>query len=301
MLKALIFVLLALAAPLLHAAEQTPQTTFSEAEDAVTALGAALQQNDRDAFLDIFGRQYEEELIGGDEANAAENLRIVGRAMQTYTDLVDDGSNRKTLVIGSENWPLPFPLVKEKGRWRFDTAAGIEEAVNRRVGRNELNAIDVCRAYLDAQIEYASADRDGDEVPEYAQVLLSTEGNKDGLYWEAAEGEEISPFGPLIADAQGYLEGRDPGDPFKGYYFKVIPRQGANAPGGRYDYIINGNMIAGFGLIAFPAAYGNSGVMTFQCNHQGEVYEKDLGPDGDLIAAAIDEYDPDGSWNLVEQ
>ena len=129
MLKTLIFVLLALAAPLLHAAEQTPQTTFSEAEDAVTALGAALQQNDRDAFLDIFGRQYEEELIGGDEANAAENLRIVGRAMQTYADLVDDGTNRKTLVIGSENWPFPFPLVKEEGRWRFDTAEGIEEVV----------------------------------------------------------------------------------------------------------------------------------------------------------------------------
>ena len=223
-------------------------------------------------------------------------------------------ANRKTLVIGSENWPLPFPLVKEDGRWRFDTAAGIEEAVNRRVGRNELNAIDLCHAYLDAQIEYASADRDGDEVLEYAQVLVSTEGNKDGLYWEAAEGEEISPFGPLIADAQGYLEGRDPGDPFKGYYFKVISRQGANAPGGRYDYIINGNMIAGFGLIAFPADHGNSGVhgrtsgrsrgaivMTFMCNHQGKVYEKDLGPDGDLIAAAIGEYDPDGSWNLVEQ
>jgi hypothetical protein len=297
MRRALIFVLLALAAPLLHAAEPTPQTTFSTAEDAVAALGAALQQNDRDALLDIFGRQYEEEILGGNEADAAE----IGRAMQTYTELVDDGTDRKTLIVGSENWPLSFPLVKEEGRWRFDTAAGIEEAINRRVGRNELNAIEMCQAYLEAQIEYASADRDGDEVLEYAQVLDSTEGSRDGLFWEAAEGEEISPFGPLVADAQGYLAGRDPGDPFRGYYFKVLNRQSANAPGGRYDYIINGNMIAGFGLIAFPAAHGNSGVMTFQCNHQGKVHEKDLGPDGDLIAAAIDEYDPDGSWNLVEQ
>jgi len=301
MLKTRIFILLALVAPLLNAAEPAQQTTYDKAEDAVTAFSAALQQSDREALLDIFGRQYEPDLTGGDEANAAENLRIVGRAMQTRTELVDVGRNRKMLIIGSENWPVPFPLVREKGRWRFDTAEGIEEAVNRRVGRNELNAIDVCHTYIDAQVEYASADRDGDDVLEYAQVLVSTEGNKDGLYWEAAEGEEISPFGPLIADAQGYLEGRDPGDPFRGYYYKVISRQSANAAGGRYDYIINGNMIAGFGLIAFPAEHGNSGVMTFMCNHQGKVYEKDLGPDSDLIAAVIDEYDPEGSWKLAEQ
>jgi len=293
-------VLFLLAAPQINAAEEEQQTTYRKAEDAVQALLAALQNVDQGTLRGIFGRQYEEEIVGGDELNARENLRIAGRAMQTHTDLVDAGKNRKTLIIGSENWPLPFPLIKEKGRWRFDTEAGIEEVVNRRVGRNELEAISNCHAYVDAQIEYASLDRDGDEVLEYAQVLTSTEGDKDGLYWETTQGEAISPFGPLVADAKGYLSS-DPGDPFKGYYYKVISRQGASAPGGRYDYIINGNMIAGFGLIAFPAEHGNSGVMTFMCNHQGKVHEKDYGPDGDLIGAGIDEYNPDASWKLVAQ
>ncbi|GJL72633.1 MAG: hypothetical protein NMNS01_18320 [Nitrosomonas sp.] len=287
-------------APLISAAEENRQQTYAEAEDAVTALLAALQKKDIDDLLDVFGSQYEEELVGGDEVDSRENREIVAKAMQTRTDLVEDGKDRKILIIGSEEWPLPFPLVKEKRRWRFDTAAGIEEIINRRIGRNELNAISTCHAYIDAQVEYASEDHDGDEVLEYAQVITSTEGKKDGLFWEAKEGEEMSPFGPFVADAKGYLEGRDPGDPFKGYYYKIITRQGAHAPGGRYDYIINGNMIAGFGLIAFPADYGNSGVMTFMCNHNGKVYEKDLGPNSDLIAAGIDEYNPDDSWQLTE-
>jgi len=296
-----VLISLMLAAPLVNAAENAQQSTYNKAEDAVAALLVALQEDDQDAVLDMFGRQYEEELIGGDEAASRETRRIVARAMQTYSNLVDDGRNRKILIIGSEEWPLPFPLVREKRRWHFDTEAGIEEVVNRRVGRNELGAIRNCHAAIDAQIEYASADRDGDEVLEYAQVIISTEGKKDGLYWEAADGEEASPFGPFIADAKGYLEGLDPGDPFRGYFYKVITRQGTNAPGGRYDYIINGNMIAGFGLIAFPADHGNSGVMTFMCNHQGKVYETDFGPDSDLLAAGIDEYNPDASWTLVEE
>ncbi len=296
-----VLISLMLAAPLVNAAENAQQSTYNKAEDAVAALLVALQKDDKDALLDIFGRQYEEELIGGDEAASRENREIVARAMQTGANLVDDRRNKKILIIGSEEWPFPFPLVREKRRWRFDTEAGIEELVNRRVGRNELDAVRNCHAAIDAQIEYASADRDGDEVLEYAQVIISTEGKKDGLYWEAADGEEASPFGPFIADAKGYLEGRDPGDPFRGYFYKVITRQGTNAPGGRYDYIINGNMIAGFGLIAFPADHGNSGVMTFMCNHQGKVYETDFGPDSDLIAAGIDEYNPDASWKLVEE
>jgi len=295
-----LIVSLMLAAPLLNAAEDKQQTTFNQPEDAVAALLAALQNQEKDTFLDIFDRQYEEELIGGDKVNARESWGIVARAMQTRTDLVDNGKNSKMLIIGSENWPVPFPLVREQNGWRFDTKAGIEEVVNRRVGRNELDAISNCHAYINAQIEYASEDRDGDEVLEYAQVITSTEGNKDGLYWEETQSEEISPFGPFMADAKGYLEGRDPGDPFKGYYYKVLTRQGTNVPGGRYDYIINGNMIAGFGLTAFPADHGNSGVMTFMCNHQGNVYQKDLGPDSDLIAAEKDEYNPDASWKLVD-
>lgn len=296
-----VFIFLILVAPQISAAEEIHQKTFTEAEDAVAALLAALQKDDKDALLNMFGKQHEEELIGRDEIAARENQKIVAKAMQTRAELVDEGKDKKILIIGSEDWPLPFPLVRENRRWHFDTEAGIEEVANRRIGRNELDAISNCHAYIDAQVEYASADRDEDEVLEYAQVISSTDGKKDGLYWEVTEGEEVSPFGPFVADAKGYLEGHVLGDPFKGYYYKIITRQGVNAPGGRYDYIINGNMIAGFGLIAFPADYGNSGVMTFMCNHNGKVYEKDFGLDSDLIAAGIDEYNPDASWRLVEE
>jgi hypothetical protein len=291
-------VYLVLAAPLLNAAEAKQQATFKKAEDLVAGLLDALQKDDVNAMLDLFDREYEDQILGGDEVASHANMAIIARAMQTDTDLVDTGKNRKILYIGSEHWPFPFPLIRERRRWHFDTEAGIDETINRRVGRNELSAISNCNAYVNAQIQYASADRDGDEVLEYAQVIQSTADNRDGLYWDAAEGEEISPFGPLMADAKAYLS--DPGDPYKGYYYKIISRQGANAPGGRYDYIINGNMIAGFGLIAFPADHGNSGVMTFMCNHLGKVYERDLGPDSDLIAAGIDEYNPGSSWKLVE-
>ncbi|MFT5316590.1 MAG: hypothetical protein ACI9UK_002436, partial [Candidatus Krumholzibacteriia bacterium] len=162
-------------------------------------------------------------------------------------------------------------------------------------------AIEICRAYFNAQVQYASVDRDGDEVREFAQKVASEEGKKDGLYWEAGADEELSPFGPLVVEARNYLEGREVGDPFNGYYYKIVTRQGAEAPGGRYDYIINGNMIAGFALLAFPAEHGNSGIMTFICNHQGKVYEKDLGEDSDLIAAGIVVYNPDPTWSEVQE
>jgi hypothetical protein len=296
-----IIIFLMIAGSLVNAAEQEQQTSYSSPEDAVAALLAALQEDGEAALLDIFGRQYEEQLLGQDKQASSENRAIVARAMQTRTNLVEDGRNRKILSIGSEDWPLPFPLVRENGHWRFDTQAGIEEVVNRRVGRNELDAINNCHAYIDAQVAYAQVDRDGDEVLEFAQLISSTGGNKDGLYWEAAQDEEESPFGPFIADAEAYLDYNDPGAPFKGYFYKILTRQSANVPGGRYDYIINGNMIAGFGLIAFPAEHGNSGVMTFMCNHMGKVYEKDFGPDSDLVAAGIDEFDIDASWTLVEE
>ena len=172
--------------------------------------------------------------------------------------------------------------------------------MNRRIGRNELNAISVARAYVAAQREYARLDRDGDRVLEYATRVSSRPERRDGLFWEVRDGEPPSPFGPLVADARGYLEGRDPGDPYRGYYFKVLTRQGLNPPGGRYDYVINGNMIGGFALVAFPADYGNSGITTFVVSHQGEVLQKDLGEDTRLIAGAMQEYDPDETWLPVE-
>ena len=276
------------------------QKTFKTPDAAVNELIAALEKDDLDTLLDIFGREYEEELIGGDPIASREARKQASEKAQEMHKLRDDGENKKVLLIGSEAWPVPFALVKKGDSWLFDTEAGIEEVVNRRIGENELNAIEICKAYIGGQIEYSSADRDGDEVLEYAQKIGSTEGKKDGLFWESGENEELSPFGPLVADAKDYLEGREPGDPFKGYYYEIITRQGSDAPGGRYDYIINGNMIAGFALIAFPADYDNSGIMTFIFNHQSKVYQKNFGEDSDLIAAGIDEYNPDASWSEVK-
>jgi len=281
-------------------AKAAEQTTFKTADAAVDSLIAALEKDDLETLLDIFGREYEEELIGGDPIASRENRKQASEKAQAMHKLRDDGKDRKVLYIGDQAWPVPFPLVKEGDSWRFDTEAGIEEVINRRIGENELNAIEICRAYIDAQLQYSSVDRDDDEVLEYAQLIPSTEGKKDGLFWQAEGNEELSPFGPLIADSREYLEGREPGDPFKGYYYKIITRQGSDAAGGRYDYIINDNMIAGFAFIAFPADHGNSGIMTFMCSHQGKVFQKNFGEDSDLIAAGIDEYNPDPSWSEVK-
>ncbi|MCZ6590933.1 MAG: DUF2950 domain-containing protein [Alphaproteobacteria bacterium] len=275
------------------------QLTFTSPDAAVDALVAAVAADDVEKLFDIFGREYKSELIGGDEIAFRENRKILAGALAQAASLYDDDVDTKTLIVGAKAWPFPFPIVRQAGVWRFDTEAGIEEVINRRIGRNELGAIEICRVYINAQVQYASADRDADDVREFAQKVASQEGQKDGLYWEAGDGEELSPFGPLVAEARNYLEGREVGDPFHGYYYKIITRQGAKAPGGRYDYIINGNMIAGFALIAFPAEHGNSGVMTFICSHQGKVYEKDLGEDSDLIAAGIGVYNPDSTWSEV--
>ena len=275
------------------------QLTFATPDAAVDAFVAAMAADDVERLFDIFGRQYKNELIGGDEIEFRENRKILASALAEATSLHNDDADTKTLIVGAKEWPFPFPIVRRAGVWLFDTESGIEEVINRRIGRNELGAIEICRAYINAQVQYASADRDADEVREFAQKVASQEGKKDGLYWVAGDGEELSPFGPLVAEARNYLEGREVGDPFHGYYYKIITRQGAEAPGGRYDYIINGNMIAGFALIAFPAEHGNSGVMTFICSHQGKVYEKDLGEDSDLIAAGIAVYDPDSTWSEV--
>ena len=273
--------------------------TFATPDAAVEALVAAVAADDMERLLDIFGQEYESELIGGDEIEFRENRKILAGALAQAANLHEDGVDTKTLLVGAKAWPFPFPIVREAGVWRFDTEAGIEEVISRRIGRNELGAIEICRAYINAQVQYASADRDADDVREFAQNILSEEGKKDGLYWEAGDGGELSPFGPLVAETRNYLEGREVGDPFNGYYYKIITRQGTEAPGGRYDYIINGNMIAGFALLAFPAEYRSSGVMTFICSHQGKVYEKDLGEDSDLIAGGIVVYNPDSTWSEV--
>lgn len=277
-------------------ADTESQRTFETPEAAVEAFLDAVERDDVDAVLAILGREYQDAIVTPDwDAQRDARLEIVEAAKETHElSEVEDGVVQ--VIVGPESWPMPISIVREEGVWRFDTEEGIEEIIGRRIGRNELTAIAIARAYLDAQIEYAREDRDGDDVLEYAQRLASTPGQKDGLYWEAESEDHLSPFGPLVRGAERYLETKELGDPLKGYYFHVLKRQGENPPGGRYDYVINGNMIAGFALVAYPDDYGNSGVMTFVVSHHGKVYQKDLGEFTGML-----EYDPDESWTAVEE
>jgi len=212
---------------------------------------------------------------------------------------VATGDKRMALEYGPDATRFPVPLMEKGGRWAFDTEAGAEELINRRIGRNELAVLESLRTYVQAQREYASADRDGDSVLEYAQKIASTAGLKDGLFWSPDLDGTLSPLGPLVAEAQavGYRKDTDgQPQPFHGYYFRILARQGKYAPGGPYDYIINGNMIGGFALLAWPADYDESGVMTFMVNQQGRVYQKDLGSGTDKIVESLKSYDPDDSW-----
>lgn len=289
------FLLMAGAAGAVRAAEPT----FPTAQAAMAAFKAALDTGDPAKLVALFGGEHEDALMGGDPASRREEIANMASGAQEAIALDSQDADHATILIGREAWPMPVPLVKEGDAWRFDTAAGLEEILDRRIGRNELAAIALMRAYVPAQVEYASQDRDGDEVLEYAQKLASSPGKQDGLYWPAAAGEPDSPFGPLVADAEQHLKYHKKGEPYEGYYFRILTSQGKNVPGGAYDYIINGNMIAGFALVAWPAAYGNSGVMTFVINQQGKLYQKDLGPETAKIAEAMKAYDPDASWTLV--
>ncbi len=278
--------------------------TFPTPEAAVSALSAAANAKQRDALRALFGLDTDE-LVAADRVQATNELSDFCAAFNQTNWLVHLSENRCILEVGSTGWPFPIPIVKKDSRWFFDTEAGKEELLNRRIGRNELATLQVVRAYVDAQREYASRDRNGSEVLQYAQRLNSSPGKKDGLYWPPELDGEISPLGPLVADAQeeGYSLGKqqDPDaapTPFHGYYFKILKRQGRHAPGGKYDYIINGNMIGGFALVAWPANHGESGIMTFIVNQQGRVYQKNLGAKTEKLALAMSLYDPDPTWKL---
>ena len=286
------------------AADAKPKN-FKSPEEAVQALADAVKGNDEKGLLTIFGPAGKELVSSGDEvADQAGRGRFV-KAYEEMNKLVNENDDKIILHVGSEDWPFPIPLVKKDEYWFFDTMAGKEEILNRRIGRNELNAIQVCLAYVDAQREYVLKDRDGDKLLEYAQKFISSKGKKNGLYWEVKEGEKLSSLGPLVAKAakEGYI-GRKPvgkHTPYHGYYYKILKAQSKNAPGGEYDYIVKGNkMIGGFALVAYPAEYGNSGVMTFIVNHDGVVYEKDLGKETEKIATAMKKFDPDKTWKKAE-
>jgi Protein of unknown function (DUF2950) len=272
---------------------------FPSPEAAAQALRDALEADDGEALRAIFGPEYADDLIGSDIAIVREGMRQTLEAMRAATALLPEADDSVTLTIGRQAFPFPVPIVREGESWYFDSAAGLEEVLDRRIGENELAAIEALRAYVQAQIEYASADRDGDQVLEYAQRVISTPGQRDGLYWASAPGEPVSPFGPFIAEISALIQGKELGDPYRGYYYRVLKGQTEHAPGSAYEYVINGNMIAGFAMLAWPAEYGETGVMTFQVSHQGDVLEADLGPETAEVAPAFDAYDPDATWTEV--
>jgi hypothetical protein len=284
--------------------KQVKQKSFQSPEEAVKALFEALRAADMKELSAIFGPAGKEIISSGDEvADKAARERFV-KAYEAMNKLEKETDKKVTLVVGNHDWPFPVPIVKKGETWIFDTAAGKEELLNRRIGRNELNTIQTCLAYVDAQREYALKDRDSDKLLEYAQKFRSTPGKKDGLYWQAKEGEEQSPLGDLVAKAvkEGYGS-KKPGQgpqPYHGYYYRILKAQGKNARGGAYDYVVGGSMIGGFALVAYPAEYGSSGVMTFIVNHDGVVYQKDLGNETAKIASAMTKFDPDKTWKKAE-
>jgi hypothetical protein len=278
--------------------------SFQTPDDAAQALLAALESGEQDRLIAIFGSKEAELLSSGDEIedknNRSEFVRLASEKI--LMEMTEEGN--AVMHVGNTDWPFPIPIVKTDTGWQFDAEQGHQEILNRRIGRNELSTVAAIRGYLEAQFEYANADRDGDGVLEYAQKLRSEPGKSDGLYWEAEEGAPQSPLGPLIAEAkaEGYkVEGasNEP-SPYHGYYYRILTRQGDNVPGGKYDYVINGNMIAGFALVAYPAQYGSSGIMTFVVNHQGRIYQKDLGPKTAEYVAEIEEYNPDSTWEVFQ-
>ncbi|MGZ6240853.1 MAG: DUF2950 domain-containing protein [Syntrophales bacterium] len=283
------------------------QRLFSSPEDAVRSLADAVKAKDKAAVDQIFGPSGKD-LRSGDRVQDAAEFEELAKHLAEKTSLVKEGNSRVILHIGNENWPFPIPIVRKDNQWLFDTEAGKEEILNRRVGENELTAILVSRSYVKAQREYALKDWDGDGIFAYAQKLRSDPGKRNGLFWRSAPGEEVSPMGELLARAwhEGYKKDRaafreEQLAPFHGYYFKILTRQGKNAPGGKYNYIINGNMVGGFALVAFPSNWGKSGVMTFIVNQQGKVYQKNLGSDTTKIASEMKSYNPDATWTPVKE
>jgi hypothetical protein len=275
---------------------------FATPEEAAAALATGVVTQDRESLRALFGTAWDD-IANPDHVQATNEFNKFSAALSEKQQLIHESDDKCVLEVGSNDWPFPIPIVKQEGRWFFDVEAGKEEIYNRRIGKNELNVLPVMRAYVDAQREYASLDRDGDEVLEYAQKITSSPGKTDGLYWPLDLNGEASPLGPLVAEAQGegYFGKPDAEaapQPFHGYYFKILDRQGKHAPGGKYSYVINDNMIGGFAMVAWPAEYGESGIMTFIVNQQGRVYQKDLGKTTSKLASKMKAYDPDSSWQV---
>lgn len=279
------------------------QQTFATPDGAVRALAAAAKAENTTELGAIFGPGARELLSSGDPGVDHHNREVFVIAIEQGWSLDEPDAQSRELIIGHERWPFPIPLVKEDSRWRFDTAAGKEEVLARRIGRNELAVINICGTYFIAQNEYASQGHDGKPAGIYAQKVRSSPGKQDGLYWPASTpGGQTSPLSDLAAqaEAEGYTASTSTQPrPFYGYYFRILTRQGGNLPDGARNYIVNGEMTGGFALIAYPAQYGNSGVMTFMVGPDGALYEKDLGEAISRLARDIQVYNPDQTWHLV--
>ena len=285
----------------MSAGAATPQRTFAAPEDAAAALVQALKTYDRPTILAILGPGSDSWITSGDTvADRAGGEHFVAAFDQEHA-IDRDSDNRVTLTVGPDKWPFAFPIVKSTGGWRFDTDAGKREMLARRIGGNELAAINVMLAIVDAQRDYASEDRNSNGVREYARRFASSSGHKDGLYWPTSTTEPPSPLGLLVTRAagEGYGKAESP-QPYHGYYFRPLLAQGAHANGGALDYVVHGRMIGGFAAVAYPARYDSSGVMTFIVNHDGTVYQKDLGPNTATIAAGMKKFDPGPDWTPVK-
>lgn len=277
------------------------QQTFASPEEAVQMFVAALKAGDKKAMLEILGPEGGDLVDSGDPVADRTSWDKFAAAYDEAHAFVKNGE-ATTLEVGNDKWPAPIPLVEKDGRWHFDTPAGEQEIIDRRIGRNELAVMQVLLAYVDAQYEYQQRNPQKAKIAPYAKAVASTPGKHDGLYWQSKEGEPESPFGEEVARArgEGYKEaGKGKGIPFHGYYYRVLTSQGADAKDGAYDYVVRGQMIGGFALVAFPADWDNSGVMTFMVNHDGVIFEKDLGPDTAKLAKAMKTFNPDPTWKEV--
>ncbi len=283
----------------LHA-QNTGQKTFPSAHQAAEALVAANRDNDAAALEQILGAESANLISSGDETqDKSDRARFVS-LYETHHRFVATAPGKLTLVVGTDEWPLPIPLIKSGGAWKFDSVAGAKELLYQRIGANELAAIKVCRAIHQAQSEYAASGHDGNPAGAYAQRFRSQPGTQNGLYWPVAEGEAPSPAGPLLADAEVGSYERGKGQPFHGYYFRMLKAQGPHAHGGAKDYVVDGRMTGGFAVLAYPVEYGASGVMSFLVSRRGTVFERDLGTATAETAQAIKTFDPDPAWKRVE-
>jgi hypothetical protein len=273
---------------------------FESWDDAVNALVSAVRAGDRTALVAILGRDARSLVSSGDDVQDRQRFQ---QFVSAYDEKhwLEGGGGRVRLYVGEDDFPFPIPLVPDGPWWRWDAAAGRDEMLGRRIGRNELNALQACLAYVDAQREYFAEDRDGNDLLEYAQRIRSRPGMRDGLYWETRPGAPPSPLGPLVAQArsEGYRAREAGPAPYHGYLFRILTAQGPDAADGAYDYIVNGRMIGGFALVAFPARYGDSGVMTFIVSHDGVIYQKNLGADTARVAGAMTSFNPDRSWDRI--